>query len=88
MRSLRVRNLMATVDVKEIHNIASLDPITLIKTTEEVRPVVKVEHHEDVPLKTDENRIEHAVRRNVRQEDGKKGNKYLLQWYGYSPSGK
>lgn len=74
------------MEIDGIHNVVSLHRVSRAKTTEEVTPAAALERRED-KLSEDENaQNEYVVYDNIRNKMNNGKNRYLVRWYGYSPS--
>lgn len=86
IRVLQLRNHTVTVDVYDIHNVVSIDRITLAKTAEEAMQATGVESYDHVQLEGGNTGDGYVVKRNVRHRDDHKESKYLLRRYDNRPA--
>lgn len=70
---------MVTVEVNGIHNIVSIDHITLAKTAKKAMQATKVERHGEVQWEAANTRGEYVVERIVCHKDDYEGTKYLVR---------
>lgn len=81
---LQIRFHTVAVNVNGIHNVVSIDGITLVKTAEVAMGATEVERHDDVKWEARNTEDEYVVECIVRQKDNYEGAKYLERWYGQS----
>lgn len=84
VKVLQVRNHTATVNVKEIHNVISIDRITLEKISYKVVQATDFKRHNDVPRKSGDTEDEYVVGHICWYQDNYQETTYLVRKYCYS----
>lgn len=83
---LQVCNHTGTADVNGIHNVVSINRITLARTVKEATQATKTDHHDDVQLEADNTGDEYVVERIFHHKDSHETTTSLVQWHGYRPA--
>lgn len=76
---IQLLNHTVTVGVIDIHNVVSIDRITLAKRAEDAMQATVVERHDNMPLEADNTGDGHVVERTVRHKDDQERTNYLVR---------